>query len=64
MSVIVQTENIVESLPYKIKDLNLASAGRKRIIIAEKEMPGLMATREKYERQKPLAGKKLPVLCI
>ena len=59
MSVIVQTENIVESLPYKIKDLNLASAGRKRIIIAEKEMPGLMATREKYERQKPLAGKKI-----
>jgi len=59
MSVNVKTEKIVESLPYKIKDLDLAGAGRKRIIIAEKEMPGLITTREKYEHQKPLAGKKL-----
>ena len=59
MSVNVQTEKIVESLPYKIKDLDLAGAGRKRIIIAEKEMPGLMAIRKKYGPKDPLAGKKL-----
>ena len=59
MSVNVQTEKIVESLPYKIKDLDLAGTGRKRIIIAEKEMPGLMATRKKYGPKDPLAGKKL-----
>src|SRR6201984_3730223 len=41
---------------YKIKDISLADWGRKEISIAEKEMPGLMAIREKYARQKPLAG--------
>ena len=59
MSVNVKTEKIVESLPYKIKDLDLAGAGRKRIIIAEKEMPGLMAIRKKYGPKDLLAGKKL-----
>jgi adenosylhomocysteinase len=39
--------------------LNLSKAGRKRIKIAEKEMPGLMATRKKYGPKEPLAGKKL-----
>src|SRR5260370_5962200 len=41
---------------YKIRDLNLADWGRKEIAIAEKEMPGLMAIREKYAPDKPLAG--------
>ena len=41
---------------YKIKDIALADFGRKEIDIAEHEMPGLMATREKYGPQKPLAG--------
>src|SRR5437868_11024499 len=41
---------------YKIKDINLADWGLKEISIAEKEMPGLMAIREKYAPQKPLAG--------
>src|SRR5207244_1126484 len=41
---------------YKIKDISLADFGRKEISIAEKEMPGLMAIREKYAPQKPLAG--------
>jgi adenosylhomocysteinase len=41
---------------YKIRDINLADFGRKEISIAEKEMPGLMAIREKYAPQKPLAG--------
>src|SRR5437899_7925790 len=41
---------------YKIRDINLAEWGCKEISIAEKEMPGLMAIREKYAPQKPLAG--------
>ncbi len=41
---------------YKVKDLSLAEWGRKEIEIAEKEMPGLMAIREKYAKGKPLAG--------
>src|SRR6202045_3511635 len=41
---------------YKIRDINLADWGRKEIAIAEKEMPGLMAIREKYAPGKPLAG--------
>lgn len=44
---------------YKIKDLSLAEWGRKEILIAEKEMPGLLSLREKYENQKPLAGAKI-----
>ena len=41
-------------LPYKIADITLAEFGRKEIEIAEKEMPGLMALREKYGNEKPL----------
>src|SRR6476646_7543368 len=41
---------------YKIRDITLADFGRKEIAIAEKEMPGLMAIREKYAPGKPLAG--------
>jgi len=44
---------------FKIKDISLADWGRKEISIAEKEMPGLMAIREKYARQKPLAGARI-----
>jgi adenosylhomocysteinase len=39
---------------FKVRDLSLADWGRKEISIAEKEMPGLMAIREKYAPQKPL----------
>ncbi len=46
----------ITSLKYKVRDLGLADFGRKEIEIAEKEMPGLMATREKYGPQKPLQG--------
>ena len=53
------TNNIVENLPYKVKDLSLADDGRKALDIAEKEMPGLMSTRKKYGPEKPLKGKKL-----
>jgi adenosylhomocysteinase len=41
---------------YKVRDLGLADFGRKEIEIAEHEMPGLMATREKYGKEKPLQG--------
>jgi adenosylhomocysteinase len=41
---------------FQVKDLALAELGRKEIEIAEKEMPGLMAIREKYAKDKPLAG--------
>ena len=41
---------------YKVRDIGLAEFGRKEIEIAEHEMPGLMATREKYGKERPLAG--------
>ncbi len=44
---------------YKIADITLADWGRREIIIAEKEMPGLMAVREKYDTAKPLAGVRI-----
>src|SRR5512142_420568 len=44
---------------YKIKDLSLADWGRKEISVAEQEMPGLMAVREKYGSTKPLKGVRL-----
>ena len=53
------TKNLVELLPYKIKDIDLSEDGRNNIGISEKEMPGLMATREKYGPDKPLKGKKI-----
>ena len=55
----VAVKNIVEALPYKIKDIGLAKDGRNAIEISEKEMPGLMATRAKYGPDKPLKGKKI-----
>jgi adenosylhomocysteinase len=44
------------SVDFKVADLSLADWGRKEITIAEHEMPGLMAIREKYAKEKPLAG--------
>jgi len=44
---------------YKIADIKLADFGRKEIELAEHEMPGLMATREKYGKEKPLAGARI-----
>jgi adenosylhomocysteinase len=46
----------VTELGYKVADLALADWGRKEITIAEQEMPGLMAIRNKYAPQKPLSG--------
>ena len=48
-----------EVLNCKVADISLADWGRKEIEIAEKEMPGLMATRRKYAGQKPLKGSRI-----
>lgn len=58
---LLQTKNIEHNKhpDYKVKDISLAEWGRKEISIAEKEMPGLMALREKYGSQKPLKGAKI-----
>src|SRR5689334_17509407 len=46
-------------LPYKVRDLGLAEWGRKEIRLAEQEMPGLMAVRERYRGARPLAGARV-----
>ncbi|MEZ6128284.1 MAG: adenosylhomocysteinase [Planctomycetaceae bacterium] len=50
---------VTEKLPYKVANIELAELGRKEIEIAEIEMPGLMALREKYGASKPLAGARI-----
>jgi len=55
----VAYRKIDPALPYKVADIALASWGRKEMELAENEMPGLMAVREKYGPQKPLQGKKI-----
>jgi len=47
---------VAAKIPYKIADISLAEWGRKEIILAENEMPGLMALRKKYSKSKPLTG--------
>jgi adenosylhomocysteinase len=44
---------------YKVADINLAEFGRKEIVLAEYEMPGLMATRDKYGPSQPLKGVRI-----
>ena len=51
--------SLIENIPYKVADIGLAEAGRKSISVSEKEMPGLMASREKYGAEQPLKGLKL-----
>ncbi|MFA5769264.1 MAG: adenosylhomocysteinase [Bacteroidales bacterium] len=46
-------------MDYKIKDPGLAAFGRKEIELAEREMPGLMALRERYTQEKPLRGARI-----
>src|SRR4051812_42670253 len=46
-------------LEYKVADLSLAEWGRKEIMLAEQEMPGLMAVREEYAKQQPLKGLRI-----
>ncbi|MGK5091570.1 adenosylhomocysteinase [Deltaproteobacteria bacterium TL4] len=44
---------------YKVADISLAELGRKKITIAESEMPGLMSVREEYKSQQPLKGARI-----
>lgn len=50
---------LFDKIPYKVADMSLVDFGRKEIEIAEKEMPGLMAIRQKYGPQKPLKGARI-----
>ncbi len=49
----------VEKLPFKVKDISLAEWGRKEILLAEAEMPGLMSLREEFGSEKPLKGARI-----
>lgn len=50
---------VKETLPYKVKDIELADYGREEIRLAEAEMPGLMALREEYKEEQPLEGTRI-----
>ena len=52
--------DIWASPSHIVADIELADWGRKEIEVAEKEMPGLMAIRQKYSSGKPLAGVRIP----
>lgn len=52
-------EAVDKKLPYKVKDISLASWGRMEIELAEAEMPGLMSLREQYRNSKPLQGARI-----
>ncbi len=54
-----KSDTMSETIPYKVRDIELADFGRKEIEIAEKEMPGLMAIRKKYASSKPLKGARI-----
>ena len=53
------TENIVDRLPYKVKDISMSNWGRKEISLAEAEMPGLMSIRREFAASKPLQGARI-----
>ena len=52
-------EQLFSTLPYKVADMSLAEFGHKEIDMAEHEMPGLMALREKYAESQPLKGARV-----
>src|SRR6266436_3168737 len=51
-----KTAAVAKQLEFKVADLSLAEWGRKEIMLAEQEMPGLMAVRAEYAAQQPLKG--------
>ena len=55
----MSTTKVEKYVKHKVKDLSLAEWGRKEIQLAEAEMPGLMALREEYGKQKPLKGARI-----
>ena len=50
---------MTDQVDFKVADIGLADFGRKEIVLAEEEMPGLMALRERYATSKPLAGARI-----
>ncbi len=48
-----------KTVNYKVADINLAAFGRDEMLLAEKEMPGLMALRRRYGKSKPLTGARI-----
>ena len=52
-------EQLFSELPYKVSDMALADFGRKELVLAEGEMPGLMSLRKKYGKEKPLTGARI-----
>lgn len=60
MSAVISPKSVDNNFAdYKVADMSLAEWGKKEIAIAETEMPGLMALREEYGNQKPLAGARI-----
>lgn len=53
------TVDVLRALDYQVRDLGLAEAGRHQIRLAEHEMPGLMALRERFRDEQPLAGQRI-----
>jgi len=53
------TKDVINGLDFKVRDLSLNDHGRKELRLAEHEMPGLMALRERYGKSKPLSGIKI-----
>ncbi len=53
------TTKVEKFVKHKVKDISLAAWGRKEILLAEQEMPGLMALREEYGKQQPLKGARI-----
>ncbi|MHC4122202.1 MAG: adenosylhomocysteinase [Planctomycetota bacterium] len=54
-----KVQKIDPNLPFKVADISLADWGRKEMLLAENQMPGLMAVRKKYGEEKPLKGFKI-----
>ena len=59
MTVAAEKTIDVPAQDFKVADLELAEWGRQEIILAEKEMPGLMSLREEYAQQQPLKGARI-----
>jgi adenosylhomocysteinase len=55
----VSEQPVATAVPYRVADIQLSDFGRREIDLAEVEMPGLMALREEYSGEKPLAGARI-----
>jgi adenosylhomocysteinase len=56
---LTRTDRTARQLEHRVADLQLAEWGRKEILLAEQEMPGLMAVREEFAPQQPLRGQRI-----